>query len=198
MTEEKKELGIYKKKSNNTAGIYSNMLITRKVPVSINNVGFGIKETLEKIISSTIEGKCIVEGFIKPNSTKILTNSSGIIKGNGINFEVVFECDVCSPVEGMHINCIAKNITKAGIRAETIDDPSPVVIFISRDHHYTSPYFASIKPEQEIKVRVIGQRFELNDKYISVIAELIEAKENKFKHKKRKPILKIKDKIITN
>ena len=89
-TEEKKEPENLKKKRNSQTGIYSNMLITRNIPVSINNVGTGIKETLEKMVSSTIEGKCIVEGFVKPDSTKIVTNSSGIIKGNNINFEVSF------------------------------------------------------------------------------------------------------------
>ncbi len=179
MTEEKKEPENIKKKRSNLVAIYSNMLITRKISVSINNIGSGIRDTLEQIIANSIEGKCIVEGFVKPGSTKILTNSSGIIKGNNVNFEVVFECQVCCPVEGMHINCVAKNITKAGIRAETKDVPSPVVIFISRDHHHTSSYFASIKENQEIKVRVIGQRFELNDKYISIIAELIEQRDFK-------------------
>ena len=145
MTEEKKEQ--IKKRRSITSDIYNNILITRSISVSINNVGSGIKQTLEKIIANTIEGRCIVEGFIKPNSTKILTNSSGIIKGDLINFEVVFECAACSPVEGMLINCIAKNITKAGIRAESKDDPSPVVIFISRDHHHTSDYFAKIKED---------------------------------------------------
>tara|TARA_B100000902_G_scaffold343854_1_gene348805 strand:+ start:489 stop:1085 length:597 start_codon:yes stop_codon:yes gene_type:complete len=185
MTEEKKESEPIKKRRSYTSGIYNNILITRNISVSINNIGTGIKQTLEKIISNTIEGKCIVEGYIKPNSTKILTNSSGIIKGDSINFEVVFECAACSPVEGMLINCIAKNITKAGIRAESKDDPSPVVIFISRDHHHTSEYFAKIKEDQEIKVRVIGQRFELNDKYVSIIAELIMPSEEKIKLKKK-------------
>ena len=194
MTEEKKEPEQIKKRRHITSGIYNNILITRNISVSINNVGSGIKQTLEKIIANTIEGRCIVEGFIKPNSTKILTNSSGIIKGNLIHFEVVFECAACSPVEGMLINCIAKNITKAGIRAESKDVPSPVIIFISRDHHHTSDYFTKIKEEQEIKVRVIGQRFELNDKYISIIAELIVPSEEKTKQKK-KPKLRIKDKL---
>lgn len=194
MTEEKKEPEQIKRGRNITSGIYNNILITRNISVSINNVGTGIKQTLEKIIANTIEGRCIVEGFIKPNSTKILTNSSGIIKGDLINFEVVFECAACSPVEGMLINCITKNITKAGIRAESKDDPSPVVIFISRDHHHTSDYFAKIKEDQEIRVRVIGQRFELNDKYVSIIAELIIPNEDKMKQKK-KPKLVIKGKL---
>ena len=169
-------------------GIYSKVLITRHIPLNITTVGKGIKETLETAIAGTIEGRCVVEGYVKPKSTSILTYSSGIMKSNYVVFEVAFECLVCSPVEGMHIECVAKNITKAGIRAETNEDPSPVVVFVSRDHHYASTYFSSIKADQDIKVRVIGQRFELNDKYISVIAELIEPREEKAK-RRRKPKL---------
>ena len=163
------------------ADIYSAVLITRSIPVNIINIGNNIKQTLEKVIATQIEGKCIVDGYVKPNSTKILTYSSGLVNGPEIMFEVTFECLVCSPVEGMHIKCIAKNITKAGIRAETNENPSPVVIFIARDHHYNISYFSTIKENDEIKVRVIGQRFELNDKYISIIAEILEPKENKYK-----------------
>ena len=180
-----------KKHRSNVVGIYSKSLVTRKVPVNIKYVGSNIKQTLENIISSEIEGKCIVEGFVKPMTTKILTYSSGLIDGVNIMFEIVFECLVCSPVEGMHIKCIAKNITKAGIRAETDEEPSPVIIFIARDHHNTSKYFANVKQNDSIKVRVIGQRYELNDKYISIIAELLETKEDKIKNTK-KPRLVIK------
>ena len=69
-----------------------------------------------------------------------------------------------------------ENITKIGIRAETNENPSPVVIFISRDHHYTSTYFSNIKENDDIQVSVIGQRFELNDKYVSIIAKVVEPK----------------------
>ena len=167
-----------KKKSRKPAvlGIYSKMLITRRIPLNIINIGANIKQTLEKVIASEIEGKCIVEGFVKPLSTKILSYSSGEINGVNVMFEVVFECLVCSPVEGMHIRCVVKNITKAGIKAETEEDPSPVIIFVARDHHNTSAYFANVKVDETIKVRVIGQRFELNDKYVSIIAELVEPK----------------------
>lgn len=180
-----------KKRKTIEIGIYSKTLITRKIPVNIKYVGSNIKQTLENIISSEIEGRCIVEGFVKPSTTKILTYSSGLIDGVNIMFEIVFECLVCSPVEGMHIKCIAKNITKAGIRAETDEDPSPVIIFIARDHHNTSKYFASVKQNDSIKVRVIGQRYELNDKYISIIAELIKTTEDKNINAKR-PKLVIK------
>ena len=153
--------------------LFTTALITKKIHVNIQNIGNNIKQTLEKMIASDIEGKCIVEGFIKNGSTKIMTYSSGLIKGATVTFEVVYECSICSPVEGMTITCVAKNITKAGIRAETAESPSPVVIFVARDHHNTTPYFSEVKENDEITVKVIGQRYELNDKYISIIAELM-------------------------
>lgn len=164
-------------------GIYSPAIITKQVSVSITNIGDNIKTTLEEKIKNNIEGVCIVEGFVKPNSCKIITYSSGKLRDSNVIFEVVLECLICCPVEGMHINCVVKNITEtAGIRAETLDNPSPLVIYIARDHHYNMKYFSEIKENQQIVVKVIGQRYELNDKYISVIAELLE---NKSKYKKK-------------
>jgi DNA-directed RNA polymerase subunit E'/Rpb7 len=174
-----KPKGAYKKFVHTQQGLFNQILITKSIPISINNIGNSIKETLEKAIAFQVEGKCIVEGYIKPNTVEIITFSSGLVQGSIVVFDVVFQCYVCSPVEGMHINCIAKHINKAGIRAEIDETPTPVVIFIARDHNYTSPLFAQIKENDEIKVRVIGQRFELNDKYISIIAELIEQGTNK-------------------
>jgi DNA-directed RNA polymerase subunit E'/Rpb7 len=131
------------------------------------------------MISKKYEGQCDVDGYIRIGSTRIISYSSGILKGSDVIFEVVFECLVCNPVEGMLIDCQVKNITKAGIRADVPEGPdeiSPVVIFVARDHHVNSSYFASIQSGQNIKIRVIGSRFELNDKYVSVIAELVEEK----------------------
>lgn len=157
------------------SGIYSRCLITRHIQIPITEIGKNIKQTIEQYISYYFEEKCIVEGFIKKGSSNIITYSSGIVKASNVIFEVVFECMSCFPVEGMLIQAVAKNITKAGIRAESSEEtPSPVILFITRDHHYASPYFASIEEGDKIMTRVIGQRFELNDKFVSVIAELVE------------------------
>ena len=101
-------------------------------------------------------------------------------------FDVVFECSVCYPVAGMLLNCVAKNITKAGIRAESSEEsPSPFVLFIARDHFYSNDYFNSIEENDKFIARVIAQRFELNDKYVSVIAEPVSPKDDKFIKKPR-------------
>ena len=167
-----------KNKQREFKQIYSRSLITESISLPIVAIGRNLKQTLEKTISSIVEGKCIVEGYVKPVSVKIITHSSGTIKGDKILFDVVYECEVCFPVAGMLLNCIAKDITKAGIRAESSDEtPSPFVLFVARDHHFSNEYFNSIKTGEKIVARIIAQRFELNDKYISIIAEIVIPKE---------------------
>lgn len=179
----KRETG---KKKTTAIGIYTPVMLTKRLMISIVHIGDNIKEVLEKKVGFEIEGRCIVEGYVKPGTCRVLSYSCGELTSSNVMFEVVIECLVCCPVEGMHINCIATNITEsAGIKAETEDQPSPVIIYIARDHHINNPYFSRVKINDTIKVRVIGQRFELNDKYISVIAELIEDKSVKYAPKRK-------------
>ena len=190
----KKKITKLKVKESNE--IYSKSLFSREVCVSITNIGKNMKETLERIIASEVEGKCIIQGYVKPGSVKVQNYSSGLVMTDKVIFNVVLECYVCNPVEGMIINCFAENITKAGIRALITKENSPLLIFVARDHNYMSSYFNSVKENDNIKVKVIGQRFELNDKYISIIASLVEEHENilqlqtKPKKKLQKLILK--------
>ena len=184
-----------KKRDTRIQSVYSRCLLTRKIVMPINTIGKNLKGNIEENIKFTLEGKCVVEGFIKPNSSQIITHSSGLIeRGNTVMFEVVFECDVCFPVEGMIIPCVAKNITKAGIRCESANDmPSPVVVFIAKDHHYNSAMFNEVKDGDKINVKVVGQRFELNDKYISIIGELVKEKETTYQKQPAKPRIVIED-----
>lgn len=167
-----------KRREQKILPIYSRCLITRNVVLSITNIGKNINQTIEDVITSNYEGICLVEGYIKRGSTKVVSYSSGLIeRGSNISFEVVFECEVCFPVEGSLISCVATNITKAGIKADSFEEsPSPIVVFIARDHHYNISQFSKISEGTQFNARVIGQRFELNDKCISVIAELVQPK----------------------
>jgi len=176
-------------KAKEPKNVYSRSLITESLLLPISVIGRTLKQILEQTIISMVEGKCIVEGYVKPGSVKVITYSSGIIKGDKVLFEIVYECEVCFPVAGMLLNCVAKNITKAGIRAESSDNvPSPFVLFVARDHYFSNDYFNSVKENDKFMARVIAQRFELNDKYISIIAEIVIPKDQK-KTKKPKLIL---------
>ena len=167
-----------KNKSRDPRNVYSLSQITKSISLPISAIGKGLYQTIERTIAAMVEGKCIVEGFVKTDSVRVITYSSGLVKADSVLFNVVFECSVCYPVAGMLMNCVARNITKAGIRAESSEEtPSPFVLFIARDHYYASDYFNSIEEKEKFTARVIAQRFELNDKYVSIIAELVPQKE---------------------
>jgi DNA-directed RNA polymerase subunit E'/Rpb7 len=173
-------------------GVYMNSLLSRKIQIPFKKVGKNIKEVLQTKIKKDIEGRCTIEGFIKPDSTRVLTYSSGLLFEDTIEFVVAFECLICCPVEGMKIKCIIKNKTQAGIRAVINEEVSPVVIYITRDHHYNNKYFSSVEEGDEITAKVIGQRYELNDEQVSIIGEIVEPKSDKYK---KKPKLTLKEHI---
>lgn len=154
--------------------LYVPTMVAKKVVLPFTAIGRNIRNVLEKHLAHEHEGKCNAEGYVRPRSTQLLTHSSGGLSDHGsVAFEVVFEYQACNPVEGMLITCVVQNVSQAGLQAHIVPEPSPVVIFVSRDHHYSNQRFAKIKAGDEITVRVIGQHFELNDPAVSVIGEML-------------------------
>jgi len=175
-----------KRRFNNN--IFNKAILHKEVVLDISEIGQNIDSILLSKLTAIIEGKCILEGYIKQDSCKVLTYSTGLLHGSKIIYQVAIECLICKPYEGMVIDCIVKNITQtAGIRAELNNNPSPMVIYLARDHHLGRADFTAIKINDKIKIKVIGERYELNDTYVSVIGELMR------KRLTKQPILRIKD-----
>jgi DNA-directed RNA polymerase subunit E'/Rpb7 len=176
------------KQTDKVYGVFSPSVLTQKVLLSITEVGKNVKQSLERDISYRVTGKCIAEGIVKPDSVRIINYSSGTIRKDRVEFQVMFECMICHPVEGMLVECNAKTITKAGIHAEVVDDDGtvPVTVFIARDHHFTDSRFAKVVENDKLLANVIGVRFELNDPYICVIAKLVEPKASKYGNDREK------------
>ena len=154
-------------------GIYMQNILQRKIQIPFTKVGSNISEIIEEKLIEQFSGICIKEGFVKENSIRLLNNSSGTLNGAFVDFNTNFECLLCKPVEGMKLHAVVKNVTKAGLRCEAKGDASPFIAFVARDHHFQSKDFASVKVDDEIMIKVIGIRYELYDKYISIIGQFI-------------------------
>ena len=114
------------------SSIFVKNILTRKIYIPFNSIGSNIKLNIKTILEDTLYRKCCQEGYVKDNSVKILSFSSGIVEDVNVAFDVMFECLICRPCEGMKFKVNVKNITKAGIRAEYKDKDSPIIVFISR------------------------------------------------------------------
>lgn len=155
--------------------LYIQSLLRAKISIHITEIGSNIKENLELILNERYAGKCIEDGYVKPNSIRIHSYSPGIVANEMVEFHVVYHCQVSHPVEGQVLDAKVKTITKAGIHAQCIDNDKniPITVFIARDHHMYQKEFQDIKEGDRVYACVIGVRFELNDPYICVIARLI-------------------------
>jgi hypothetical protein len=158
------------------AEIFTRSIISTKVVLPFYLVGKNYVEILRAKIAEKVEGRCISDGYIRKNSVEILQHSAGKLHMENVEFQVLYQCDVCLPVEGMLLECKTKTITqKAGIHAECVVDAVAVItVFISKEDNATHSEFKEItEPDMTITVKVVGVIFELNDETVTVIADLV-------------------------
>jgi hypothetical protein len=74
----------------------------------------------------------------------------------------------------MIVECYVKNKTKLGIRAVLSDEDTPMVIYISKEHHKFDFDNYNINEGDKLTVSIVGYHFERNDEYISVFGLLNE------------------------
>ena len=179
---EEKKVVKKKKEYTKQREIFMPIIGETNLILPLKSVGKNLKEKISRNLSVKLEGKCNGDGFVKSGSLKVTTYSNGLLTSGDVKYKIVYEAYVCNPVEGHLIECIVNNVTKAGIRASVIDgEDTPLVIFIARDHHYNDSNFLSVKEGDNITVRVVGSRFELNDTYIAIIGELVKQKKPRLK-----------------
>jgi hypothetical protein len=152
-------------------------MLEMKVILLPNQIGENkTVKNLKQWIVRQIEGKCIQEGYVKPNSINILRYSSGLVKTQYIEFSVVFECKTCNPTEGLILhNCVCTSVTKGGIHGDIYDNHQniPVTVYVYRDQFVNNRDFQSIEKDNKFDIKVIGARFELNDPCVEVIGEIL-------------------------
>ena len=91
-----------------TAGIYTKNFFTEKIILSFDEVGGNIANIIEQKLKRLYEGKCGSNGYVKPDSIRLLKFSSGDLYANKVRYDVAYECLICNPVEGMNIECIVQ------------------------------------------------------------------------------------------
>lgn len=152
--------------------LFHRQLIHEKLLVPYNSIGSDMSSYFNSYVQTYIEGKCRNEGYIKNNASKVINYSAGLLYGSKVEFIVVFEVEACMPYEDMELNCIIKNINKIGLRCIIQEENNPMNIFISNEHNVNVD-MERYNENETIRVKVLGHRFELNDTFISIIAEII-------------------------
>ena len=137
-----------------------------------------INSRIRESILEKYGDKCQKYGLLIKDSIKIIERSIGMFNDGHLNssltMNIVFEAKVCNPPEGLIIQCTVISSNKMGILASIGEDlnKSPLIILLARQHHIDNKYFKSIKKGKQIYAVVIGKKYDLNDKQISLVAKL--------------------------
>jgi DNA-directed RNA polymerase subunit E'/Rpb7 len=159
--------------------IYTKMVLYKQLSIRPNEISSNINQNLEKCLREEVEGICVKEGYVRPNSVKIISRSQGeldIVNFNGnTTFTVRYEVDICNPQIGQIIECQVDDNNKSQVDA-FIDniDTTPININLPRTHHLGNSEFVSLKSGDIIRAKVIGKGFKYKDKSIIVIAHYLE------------------------
>lgn len=135
-------------------------------------------------VKESLEGVCSRYGYIRPDSITIVKRSAGtFIKQhfNGhIKFDMICKAEVCNPAVGSIFQATVKNKNALGVHAESDVDisgvPYPVldIIIPKRSAGITSTVnLEELNIGDVINVEVLGKRYQLNDKKISIIGRAV-------------------------
>jgi len=152
--------------------LYVPNLIIETVSVKFDHCGRDMEKYFLLYARDQLEGRCLKEGYVRPETTKVITYTSGGVHGTLVEFRVMFLVQVCHPYEGMRLTCKVESVSKIGIRAVIRKGHNPIVVYLTRELN-PAIYMEDYELDQIIEVSVLGHRFEMRDPFISVLGFLL-------------------------
>lgn len=129
-------------------------------------------------LKAKLEGICSRHGFIKTGSIELYKVTPGNIELVGLNGNIVFDvhyyADVCNPLIGNIVKASVTNVNKFGILAEV---SGILEIIIAKNsvniQHDQGVDLDKITIGDTIVIEVLGKKYELNDKKISIVGRIV-------------------------
>ena len=152
--------------------IYFNSLLTKKINIESRYLDENIDNYIEKCLKNKVEGYCIDEGYVEPDSLKIITKSVGSLLGSrftgDVTYNIAYTANVCNPIIGNVIDCKVKFINKIGL----LGNNGPLTILIPRYVQDENENMNKINENDIVKIEIIAKKFYLNSKEIKIVGKI--------------------------
>ena len=163
---------------NSNKELYKTIVKEDYIYLKPTDLNFKIDNIILSKLKKKIEGKCIKEGYIIPDSVIIQTRTLGMINNASFDgmttYKVTFTCNICNPVNGQMISCKVGNIDKSQVICYIDEeDVSPIEIYLFKQHHVGNEEYASLKIGDIVSVKIGGSKWEFESTQIISIAQLI-------------------------
>jgi hypothetical protein len=133
-----------------------------------------INELLEHKLREIHEEKCNANGYVRPDSIKLLGRSMGVAEngrftGNFV-YDCKFKCDVLYPTVGLKIGVDVIKVNQMG--AYAIYEEA-IRVLLPRDFHLGNQAFDALKEGDKVQVVLDRSRFQAKDPFIMAVGHLI-------------------------
>ncbi len=167
--------------------VFNRILCKETIKLEPKFLSSGFRNEILKRLKTKVEGICSKHGYIKHDSIEIYKITPGVVElislAGNIVFDVYFYADICNPMIGSVLNASVSNINRFGILAEAgyfLKDEyvSILEIIIAKNsvNIQSDINLDDVKIGDEIKIEIIGKKFELGEKKISAIGRAVKDK----------------------
>lgn len=179
--------------------IFTKVLLNDYVKIHPKSLNKNTKDVILNKLKQKVEGVCTKHGYIKKDSISIHKITPGRIELVGLNgyaqYNVYFYAEVCNPLVNSLIKCTVVNINKFGILAiagfysnSEFVNVLDVIITKNSVNIVSDVDLEKIAAKNEIIVEVLGKRYNLGDKKLSVLGRVVDVKDIDASLKKKKVI----------
>lgn len=157
------------------------------VQLSPDEMNNDFDNTIKTKLKNTLEGVCSRFGYVKQGSLDIVKRSAGVFTKqhfNGhIRFELTCRGEVCNPPQGLVVEGHVKNKNALGLLATSSitvgTETIPVLdIIVPRKSNgiLSEIELDDVQIGDTILVMVMGKKYQLNDKSISIIGRAVKSR----------------------
>ena len=161
--------------------VFVKVMLKDNVKLKSTQLGRNLKEILSFQLKKKYEGICTHHGYILEGSISVQSYSAGKIIDISLNGDILYSVSyyayICNPCIGGIIKCKTINKNKFGLLAISeieIEDNKIQILEIIVPQ--TMSDTTEINVDEYIYIEIVGKKFELHDKKISIIGKLSEKK----------------------
>lgn len=164
------------------SNIYYKCILKKKIKVEPKYLNENLDKYIVSFLQNKIEGKCMDEGYIRPESIRLLKRSAGQLLGSrftgDITYEAEYSAEVCNPSNGSLIDARVQYVTKVGLMCLN----GPLSLFVPKKNHENNlDNFLKIKVGDMVRIEIESKKFSLNDTQIQVTGKIYGMKNKKNK-----------------
>lgn len=160
-------------------------LLTEKIKLEPVYLTKNFRNEILNRLKQKVEGICSKHGYVRKGSIEIHKITPGCIEilslNGNINYNVAFYADVCNPLIGTIIKgAKIVNMNRFGILAEArlLEDQyatSVLEVIIAKNsvNIISEIDLEQVQINQEVNIEVIGKKYNLGDKKISIIGRIV-------------------------